>query len=103
MLRHIRPHLWLGPLLNHGVGAIRVRQVWYREFSMRLWEWQCRFPTELLQFREGHTQPDVVIECENPPTTVTSTRRAVSTYYDFNAFSGMQDLQPDGSRSVSTG
>lgn len=69
-LRHIRPHLWLGPLLNLALGTRKFRQVWYKKLSIRLWERQDRFPQELLDFREGRTEPDVIIEWENPPTTV---------------------------------
>ena len=70
MLRHVRPHLWLNELLNSALGTTKFRQVWFKNFSLRLWERQARFPPELLDFREGRTEPDVVIEWENPPTTV---------------------------------
>lgn len=70
LLRHIRPHLWLNDLLNAALGVRLFRQVWFREFSMRLWERQAPVPSELLGFREGRNEPDVLIEWENPPTTV---------------------------------
>lgn len=69
-LKHIRPHLWLGPTLNLGLGVNRFRQVWYKNLSIRFWERQERYPPELLEFREGRTEPDIIIEWENPPTTV---------------------------------
>jgi hypothetical protein len=69
-LKHIRPHLWLNGLLNKALGGDSFRQVWFKRFSLRLWERQARYPPELLDFREGRTEPDVVIEWENPPTTV---------------------------------
>ncbi len=69
-LRHIRPHLWLAPLIQVGLGAKTHSRVWYRNLSIRLWERQNRFPPELLKFREGNTEPDIIIEWENPPTTV---------------------------------
>ncbi len=70
MLRHIRPHLWLGPMLNAALDTDEFRQVWYKDLSIRLWERQPAFPSELLGFKEGRTEPDIIIEWENPPTTV---------------------------------
>ena len=74
MLKHIRPHLWLNPLLNLALHddprGGPFRQVWFKDFRVRFWERQARFPPELLGFREGHTEPDVVITWKNPPTTV---------------------------------
>lgn len=70
LLRHVRPHLWLTPLLNLGLGVQSHRQAWFKDLSVRLWERQDRFPPELLRFREGRTEPDIVIEYENPPTTI---------------------------------
>jgi hypothetical protein len=70
LLKHIRPHLWLGPMLNLALETNRFRQVWYKRLSIRFWERQAKFPPELLDFREGHTETDLVIEWENPPTTV---------------------------------
>lgn len=69
-LKFIRPHLWLGPLLNRGLGTNRFRQVWHKNLSIRLWERQARFPPELLPFKEGRSEPDIIIEWENPKTTV---------------------------------
>jgi hypothetical protein len=69
-LRHIRPHLWLGPLLNIGLAAETQRKVWYKNLQIRLWERQDRFPPELLGFKEGRTEPDIIIEFENPATTI---------------------------------
>lgn len=69
-LQHIPPHLWLNAILNQALGTDEFRQVWFKDFSLRLWEKQPRYPPELLDFREGHTEPDVIIEWENPPTTV---------------------------------
>src|SRR5688500_19848586 len=60
-LRAIRPHLWLGPLLNEAYQTTRFRQVWYRELSIRFWERQTRFPAELLSFREGKSEIDLII------------------------------------------
>jgi hypothetical protein len=70
LLKHIRPHLWLTPLLNLGLDVECHRQVWFKGLSIRLWERQDRFPPELLGFREGRTEPDIVIEFQNPPTTI---------------------------------
>jgi len=74
MLKHIRPHLWLNPLLNLALDGDadsgRFRQVWFKDFEVKFWERQARFPPELLDFKEGRTEPDVIIEWENPPTTV---------------------------------
>lgn len=74
LLRHIRPHLWLNPLLNQAIDGDpdsgRFRQVWFKDFTIQLWKRQPRFPPELLEFREGRTEPDVVIEWENAPTTL---------------------------------
>ena len=89
-LQHIRPHLWLGPLINLGTGSTVRHPVWYKDLSIRLWERQERFPPELLNFREGQSEPDVVIEWENPPTTVfieakyTSPLAAATTHSDQN-------------------
>lgn len=69
-LRHIRPHLWLNPLLNLALGTKTNRQVWFKNFQIRLWERQGRFPPELLKFKEGRTEPDIIIEWENPATTI---------------------------------
>ncbi len=70
ILRHIRPHLWLNDLLNTALRTNRFRQAWFKGFSVRFWERQERFPPELLDFREGRTEPDIIIEWENPPTTI---------------------------------
>jgi len=74
MLKHIRPHLWLNPLLNLALDGDAdsgpYRQVWFKDFKVKFWERQAKFPPELLDFREGRTEPDVIIEWENPPTTV---------------------------------
>jgi len=74
MLQHIRPHLWLNPLLNQAIDGDpqsgRFHQVWFKDFQIRFWERQARFPPELLDFKEGRTEPDIVIEWENPPTTL---------------------------------
>jgi hypothetical protein len=89
-LQHIRPHLWLGPLLNLGIGDMGRHPVWYKDLSIRVWQRQERFPPELLEFREGQSEPDVVIEWENPPTTVfieakyTSPLASSTTYSDQN-------------------
>ncbi len=69
-LQHIPPHLWLNAILNQALGTDEFRQVWFKDFSLRLWEKQPRYPPELLDFKEGRTEPDVIIEWENPPTTV---------------------------------
>lgn len=70
MLQYVRPHLWLNQMLNEALSTNEFRQVWFKDFSLRLWERQPRYPPELLDFKEGHPEPDVVIEWENPPTTV---------------------------------
>ena len=70
MLKHIRPHLWLTPLLNAAYDTDRYRQVWYKNLSVRFWERQERFPPELLSFKEGRTEPDIIIGWDNPPTTL---------------------------------
>jgi len=70
ILRHIRPHLWLGPLLNEAFQTTTFQQVWYKELSLRFWERQSRFPPELLDFREGKSEIDLIIEWENKPTTI---------------------------------
>ena len=70
-LRHIRPHLWLPQLLNIGLNVEHHQQVWFKDFTIRLWERQARFPQELLRFREGRSEPDIIMEWENPePTTL---------------------------------
>jgi hypothetical protein len=69
-LMHIRPHLWLNALLNRGLGEFLFCQVWFKNLTIRLWERQARFPPELLSFKEGRTEPDVIIEWENPPISV---------------------------------
>jgi hypothetical protein len=74
MLKHLRPHLWLNPMLNLALdgdaNSGRFRQVWFKDLKVKFWERQARFPPELLDFKEGSTEPDVIIEWENPPTTV---------------------------------
>ena len=70
LLKHIRPHLWVGPLLNLGLGTARFRQVWYKDFQIHFWKKVEPFPPELLDFKEGRTEVDVQLSFENPPTTV---------------------------------
>lgn len=73
-LKHIPPHLWLNPLLNKAIdgdfNSNRFRQLWFKNFSMRFWERQAAIPQEILGFKEGRTEPDIIIEWENPATTV---------------------------------
>jgi hypothetical protein len=73
-LKHIPPHLWLNPLLNKAIdgdfNSKRFRQVWFKDFSLRFWERQAAIPYEILGFKEGRTEPDVIIEWENPATTI---------------------------------
>ena len=70
-LRHIRPHLWVSQLLNVGLGTSHHRQAYFKNFAIRLWERQERFPPELLRFTEGRSEPDIILEWENPePTSV---------------------------------
>lgn len=70
VLRHLRPHLWLNALLNRSLNTDESRQVWFKGLSLRFWERQQRLPEELLGFKEGRTEPDIIIEWDNPPTTV---------------------------------
>ena len=73
-LKHILPHLWLNPLLNKAIdgdfNSKRFRQVWFKNFSLRFWERQAAIPYEILGFKEGRTEPDIIIEWENPATTI---------------------------------
>lgn len=69
-LRHLRPHLWLNPMLNQGLGTNRFRQVFFKDFKLRMWQRQAKYPPELLPWVEGCTEPDVILEWENPPTSV---------------------------------
>jgi hypothetical protein len=69
-LRHVRPHLWLSPLLNLGLETQTYRKAWFKGLSIRLWERQERFPPELLGFKEGRSEPDIIIEFDNPATTI---------------------------------
>ena len=73
-LQHVRPHLWLNAMLNIAIDGDdrsgRFSQVWFRDFKVKLWCRQPQFPPEMLSFPEGRSEPDVIIEWENPPTSV---------------------------------
>ncbi len=74
-LKQIQPRWWLPHLLNIGLHLPRDHrrafrtQVW-RNFSIDLWQKQSKYPPSMIPWKEGITEVDVVIEWENPPTTV---------------------------------
>jgi hypothetical protein len=69
-LGYLNPRWWLPDLLNAGLGAVRFRRQFYRDFRVQLWQNQPRYPREMLPWDEGSTQVDAVISWENPATTV---------------------------------
>lgn len=99
-LRHIRPHLWLGPLLNMALGTKINRQVWFKEFQIRLWERQARFPPELLAFKEGRSEPDIIIEFENPATTIFIEAKYTSPLAEGTTHSDQNDQVIRGIRTL---
>jgi hypothetical protein len=99
-LRHIRPHLWLAALIQVGLGAKTHSRVWYRNLSIRLWERQNRFPPELLKFKEGNTEPDIIIEWENPPTTVWLEAKYISGLAEGTTHSDQNDQVIRGVRTL---
>jgi hypothetical protein len=70
VLRILNPRCWVSDLLNLAVGAPRFPRQVYRRWKIEPWQNQARYPRELLPWDEGSTQVDLVIEWENPPTTV---------------------------------
>jgi hypothetical protein len=74
--------------------------VWYRNLSIRLWERQSRFPPELLKFREGNTEPDIIIAWENPPTTVWLEAKYISELADGTTHSDQNDQVIRGIRTL---
>jgi len=101
-LHHIRPHLWLGPLLDIGTGTRSHRQVWYKKFQMRFWERQERFPSELLKFKEGRSEPDIIIEFENPATTIFIEAKYTSPLAECTTHSDQNDQVLRGIRTLLT-
>lgn len=70
VMRTINPRWWLAEFLNEALGAERFSQQVYRQLRIEPWVNQVPYPQELLPWKEGSTQVDVVISWENPPTTV---------------------------------
>ena len=70
VMRTINPRWWLADFLNAALGAKRFSQQVYRRLRIEPWVNQAAYPRELLPWKEGSTQVDVVISWENPPTTV---------------------------------
>ena len=70
VMRTINPRWWLAEFLNVALGAKRFHQQVYRRLRIEPWVNQTPYPRELLPWKEGSTQVDVVISWENPPTTV---------------------------------
>jgi len=66
----INPRWWLPEFLNRALGYNRFRQQVFRNFQIELWQKQPAFPPELIPWKEGHTEVDVVISWENPATTI---------------------------------
>jgi hypothetical protein len=104
LLKHIRPHLWLNPLLNLAIDGDadsgRFRQVWFKNFVIKLWERQSRFPPELLDFKEGRTEPDVIIEWENPATTVWIEAKFLSGFSNGTVNNATNDQVSRGVRTL---
>jgi len=69
-LRALNPRWWLPDLLNKALGAERFRRQVFRDLTIDLWQTQRSYPRHRLPWDEGHTEVDVVITWENPPTTV---------------------------------
>lgn len=69
-LRFLDPRWWLPDLLNGALGAKRFCRQIFRRFRIEVWKKQSEYPRELLHWDEGRTEIDVVIQWENPPTTV---------------------------------
>jgi hypothetical protein len=75
VLQAIDPRWWLPGLLNCALqdpmlGRKRFRQQFYRQFTVSLWQKQAAYPACLIPWEEGITEVDVVIEFENPATTI---------------------------------
>ena len=69
-LRILNPRWWLADFLNSALGEQRFRRQHYRRLRIQPWVNQVPYPRELLPWKEGSTQVDLVISWENPPTTV---------------------------------
>jgi hypothetical protein len=69
-LQAINPRHWLPQLLNRALGVERFRSQVYRNLKIELWQRQPVMPGNLVPWKEGSTEVDVVIRWENPPTTV---------------------------------
>lgn len=74
-LKLIQPRWWLPSILNQAmdlpiVQRRRFRKQIYRNFTISLWQKQPCYPARLLPWKEGATEVDVVIEWDNPPTTI---------------------------------
>jgi hypothetical protein len=100
LLKHIRPHLWVGPLLNVGLGTSRFRQVWYKGLRVDLWKRVEKYPAELLDFKEGSTEPDIAISWENPPTTLWIEAKYLSPLAGHTANSKTNDQAIRGIRTL---
>jgi len=70
VLKSLNPRWWLPDFLNRGLGTDRFRRQIFRRLRIELWQKQPRFPQELIEWREGNTEVDVIIRWENPATTV---------------------------------
>jgi hypothetical protein len=70
VLRVLNPRWWLPDFLNQALGAERFRRQVFRDLRIELWQKQRTYPRHHLTWDEGHTEVDVVITWENPPTTV---------------------------------
>jgi hypothetical protein len=70
VLRALNPRWWLPDLLNSALGAQRFRRQVFRGLRIEPWQNHKAYPRELLPWKEGSTQVDLVITWDNPPTTV---------------------------------
>lgn len=70
VLRALSPRWWLPDLLNSALGANRFRRQVFRQLRIEPWQNLKAYPQELLPWREGSTQVDLMIRWQNPPTTV---------------------------------
>lgn len=69
-LKALNPRWWLPDLLNRAVGTQRFHRQVFRRLRIEVWQKQRTYPRHQIPWDEGHTEVDVVITWENPPTTV---------------------------------
>jgi len=69
-LNAINPRWWLPDILNTALGHQRFRRQIYRRLRIEPWVNQPPFPRELLPWKEGSTEVDLMISWNNPPTLV---------------------------------